>query len=60
MSKTWVALIAFAGGLGAGLLIAKFYARATVSGDISQGLQAVGVGGSTADAVGKALGAAVV
>lgn len=45
MSKTWVGLIAFAAGVGAGLLVAKLYARSQVTSAIDSALDKVGLGG---------------
>jgi Na+-transporting methylmalonyl-CoA/oxaloacetate decarboxylase beta subunit len=55
MSRTWVGVIAFAAGLGAGLLIAKFYAQQTITGDVNGVLGKLGLGGgavqSTVDSI---------
>lgn len=45
MDKTWVAVIAFAAGVGAGLLVAKLYARAQVGDAVDSALEKVGLGG---------------
>jgi Na+-transporting methylmalonyl-CoA/oxaloacetate decarboxylase beta subunit len=45
MSRTWVGVIAFAAGLGAGLLIAKVYAQQTITSDVNGVLGKVGLGG---------------
>jgi hypothetical protein len=45
MSRTWVGVIAFAAGVGAGLLIAKLYARSQVTSAVDAGLEKLGLGG---------------
>jgi hypothetical protein len=45
MSKTVIAVLAFAGGVASGLLIAKLYARQRVTDLVHQGLEDVGLGG---------------
>jgi hypothetical protein len=44
MSKTWIAVIAGVGGIGVGLLIAKFYAQSDATSSINSGLAAIGIG----------------
>lgn len=45
MSRTWVGVIAFAAGVGAGLLVAKLYARHQVGSAVDAGLEKIGLGG---------------
>ena len=53
-SRTVIALIAFAGGVATGLIVAQFYARSKVQSGIDSALNKVGLGGgalqSTLDA----------
>lgn len=51
MSRTLALVLAFGGGVAAGLLIAKFYARNKVEGGIASGLTALGVSESTANSI---------
>lgn len=51
MSKSWVGVIAFAVGLGAGLLIAKYYAQSTITGDLNSVLGKVGLGGGAVQSI---------
>lgn len=45
MTRFWVGVIAFAGGLGVGLYVAKLYAENKVQGDVNSLLGKVGLGG---------------
>lgn len=45
MSRTFVAVFAFAGGLAVGLLIAQQYARTKTTNAVDAGLSAIGLGG---------------
>lgn len=49
MSKTLIAVLAFAGGVASGLLIAKLYARQKVSDTVHTGLEAVGLAGGVTE-----------
>lgn len=49
MSRTWIGVIAFAAGVGAGLLTAKLYARHQARGAVSRGLGAIGLGGGAVE-----------
>jgi hypothetical protein len=55
MSKLWIAILAGAGGIAVGLLIAKEYAQQKVAGDIHDTLNAVGLGGGTVEQLAKNL-----
>jgi amino acid permease len=60
MTKVWVGVIAFAGGVGVGLLVAKLYARSQVQGGIHSLLDNFGLAGGKVEAVTQALGANLV
>jgi hypothetical protein len=45
MSRVWIGVIAFVGGVGVGLFVAKLYATSKIQGDIDAGLSKVGLGG---------------
>lgn len=45
MSPALVGVIAFVGGVGVGLLVAKLYATSKIQGDLDSGLKALGLGG---------------
>jgi hypothetical protein len=45
MSRAWLGVIAFVGGVGVGLLVAKLYASSKIQGDLDAGLAKVGLGG---------------
>ena len=45
MTRTVVALIAFAAGVGVGLFVAKLYATSKIQGAIDSGLKDIGLGG---------------
>lgn len=45
MTRLWVGVIAFVGGIATGLVIADLYAKYKVQGTIDKGLNAVGLGG---------------
>lgn len=55
-----IASIAFAGGVGVGLLVAKFYARSKVQGGVDSALDAIGLGGGKVQAVADSLVAGLV
>jgi hypothetical protein len=60
MGKLWIGLLAFAGGVGVGLVIAKLYARAQVSSGIHAGLDKLGLAGGDVETIVQGLGAQVV
>lgn len=45
MSKTWVGVIAFVGGVLVGAYLAKLYATSTITSDVNAGLGKIGLGG---------------
>ena len=45
MSRAFVAVVAFGGGLAVGLLIAQVYARNKVTSAVDSGLAAIGLNG---------------
>ena len=45
MMRLWVGVIAFVGGVGVGLFVAKLYATSKIQSDIDSGLSKVGLGG---------------
>jgi prolipoprotein diacylglyceryltransferase len=55
MSRTVLAGLAFAGGVVAGLLAAKWYAKRTIATDIAKGASALGFSGETAGKIGDLL-----
>lgn len=50
MSRTWVGVLAFAGGVAVGLVIAKLYVKATITGDVDSFLGHIGLGGGAVQA----------
>lgn len=55
MTRLWVGVLAFAGGVFVGIQVAKIYAQQTVKGDISTALNAVHLGGGTIEKIADAL-----
>lgn len=55
MSRTFVAVVAFTGGLAVGLIIAQVYARQKATGVVDSGLKAVGLGGGVVQQVADSL-----
>jgi len=51
MSRTFVAVLAFAGGTACGLLIAQWYARHTATGAVDSALRAVHLDGGAVQGV---------
>lgn len=45
VSKLWVGVLAFAGGVAVGLYVAKLYATATITSDVNGLLGKIGLGG---------------
>lgn len=45
MTRLWVGVIAFVGGVGVGLFVAKLYAQNKIQGDLDSLLNKAGVGG---------------
>ncbi len=45
MTRLWVGVIAFVGGVGVGLVVAKLYAQSKIQGDLDSVLGKVGLGG---------------
>jgi len=45
MSRVWVGVIAFVGGVGVGLFVAKLYATSKIQGDLDSALKKVDLGG---------------
>jgi hypothetical protein len=43
MSRTWVGVLAFAGGVAAGLIFADWYAKSKATGGVNSFLSAIGV-----------------
>jgi hypothetical protein len=56
MTRLWVGVIAFAGGVAVGLFAAKLYAANQVSSGIHGALQSIGLGGGTVEAIAQDLG----
>lgn len=54
MDKLWI-VGAFLGGVAVGLWVAKQYAKQTISSDISNTLNSVGLGGGTIEKVAQAV-----
>lgn len=55
MGTTTIAALAFVGGVAAGLLIAKLYARSKVEDAIGSGLTSVGLSPSTANGIAQGI-----
>jgi len=55
MSRTFVAVVAFAGGLAVGLIVAQVYARNKATGAFDSALNAVGLGGGWIQHTGDSL-----
>lgn len=51
MSRVLVTAIVFVGGVGVGLLIAKYYAQYKVQSSIDSGLSKIGLGGGTVQSI---------
>lgn len=45
MSKGWVGVLAFAGGVAVGLIVAKYYVTSTLTSDANSLLGKLGLGG---------------
>jgi len=45
MSRVWVGVLAFAGGVAVGLFVAKLYVKSTLTGDADALLGKLGLGG---------------
>ncbi len=55
MDRTLLVALSFGAGIGAGLLIARWYARHQVAGGLAGALGALGVSSSTAESVAQGL-----
>ncbi len=55
MSRTFVAVVAFAGGVAIGLIVAQVYARNKATGVVDSTLQKAGLGGTWVQGVADSL-----
>lgn len=55
MNTTTIAALAFVGGVAAGLLIAKLYARSKVEDALASGLGSLGLSSSTATGIAQGI-----
>jgi hypothetical protein len=55
MNRTWVGIFAFAGGVAAGLLFARWYAQNQVTGAVDTALKDFGLGGGKVQQVADSL-----
>jgi Na+-transporting methylmalonyl-CoA/oxaloacetate decarboxylase beta subunit len=55
MNSTTIGVLAFVGGVAAGLLIAKLYARSKVEDAIGSGLTSLGLSQSTANGIAQGI-----
>jgi hypothetical protein len=51
MTKLWIGVLAFAGGVFVGVQVAKAYAQNVISGDVHNVLSKVGLGGGVIEQV---------